>query len=327
MLNCKHVMLSTVVTMAATSMGIAHGAQDAAWPTHPVTIVVPYAPGGNTDTMARLIGNELSTRLSVPFVVENRAGAAGIVATESVAQAAPDGYTLLMGTLTQISTAPFTNKIKYDPIKDFIPVANVGGNPFVITVNSKVPAKNISELIALAKAKPHTLNVGNAGVGGLTHLSALVFASRADIDVVEVSYRGAAPALADVLAGHIDLYSGSLSEVLPHKTNPQVRLLGVSSKERIDALPDVPALGEILPGIPVVETWNGLLAPAGTPDAIVKKIADNVLAAQKTPKFAAKLAELGITPLPEATAAFSARIRKDVETWEPILKAAGVSPQ
>ncbi|OVZ56592.1 ABC transporter substrate-binding protein [Pigmentiphaga sp. NML080357] len=321
--------LRSFVAAAALAVSATAGASATAapWPVRPITIVVPYAPGGNTDLMARLIGERLAKAFQSPVVVDNKAGAAGLIAAEFVARSPADGYTLFMGTLTQISTAPFTNKIRYDPVKDFVPIANVGGNPFVITVNARVPARDVQELVAYAKRNPGKLNMGNAGVGGLTHLSGLVFAKYAGIDVVEVPYKGASLALGDVVAGQIDMYSGNLSEVVPYAADARVRLLGVSSKNRVKQLPAVPALAESLPGIPVVETWNGLLGPAGMPADVVDKISAAVLAAQADPAFRKKLEDVGITPLPEAKEQFAERIQRDIAAWKPVIEMAGIRPE
>ncbi|VCU69517.1 Tripartite tricarboxylate transporter family receptor [Pigmentiphaga humi] len=319
----------SLVAGALAASAVAFGASAAAstWPSRPITVVVPYAPGGNTDLMARMIAEQLSKSFKTPVVVDNKAGAAGLIAAEYVARSAPDGYTLFFGTLTQISTAPFTNKIRYDPIKDFVPIANVGGNPFVITANANLPVRNIAELVAYAKKNPGKLNVGNAGLGGLTHLSSIVFARQAGIDITEVSYRGAAPALLDVIAGQIDMYSGNLSEVVPYMNDNRVRLLSVSGSSRIKQLPNVPTLAESLPGIPAVETWNGLLGPAGMPAEAVDKIADAVLAAQADPAFRKRLEDAGITPLPEARQDFVKRIQQDIAVWKPIIEMAGIKPE
>jgi len=296
------------------------------WPARPVTIVVPFAPGGNTDLMARLIAEQLTKSLGGPFIVDNKAGAAGLIAAEYVARAPADGYTLFMATLTQISTAPFTNKIRYDPIKDFVPIANVGGNPFVITVSTKQPFMTLADLVAYGKANPGKLNVGNAGIGGLTHLSGLLFAKKAGIEITEVPYKGAALALADVLSGQLDMYSGNLSEVVPYVNNSKVRLLGVSSAKRIKQLPGVPALSEFFDMVPV-ETWNGLVGPAAMPAEVVDKIANAVLAAQASPEFLKRLDDAGITPLPEVKQAFAQRIRNDIATWKPMIEQAGIKPE
>lgn len=318
--------LLAVVSALTTSASKAD-TPTAAWPTRPVTIVVPFAPGGNTDLMARLIGERLTKSLGGPFIVDNKGGAGGTIAADFVARAPADGYTLFMATLTQISTAPFTNKIRYDPIKDFVPIANVGGNPFVITVSTQKPYKTMAEMIEYGRRNPGKLNMGNAGVGGLTHLSGLLFARRAGIDVTEVPYKGAALALADVLSGQTDLYSGNLSEVLPYANNPKVRLMAVSSKSRIRQLPDVPTVTELFPDAQPVETWNGLVGPAGMPGAIVDRIADAVMEAHASPDFQKRLEDAGITPLPEARTAFAQRIRNDIATWKPIVEHAGIKPE
>ena len=296
------------------------------WPSRPVNLVVPYAPGGNTDSMARVVGERLGKLLGQPVVVENRAGAGGMIAAEYVAHAKPDGYTLFFGTITQVSTAPFTNKIRFDPLKDFIPVANVGGNPYVIAARADAPFDSLATLVKYAKEHPGKLNVGHAGVGGLTHLSAVLFLHRAGVEANMVSYRGGAPALADVLAGHIDFYSGNLSEVIPYYKTGKLRLLGVSSATRVPQLPDVPTIAETYPGH-AVETWNGVLAPSGTPAPVIDLLASELAKIHAEPDFQEKLVSMGVSPIPEVKDAFRRRILDDITKWKPVIVNAGIKPQ
>lgn len=298
----------------------------AEWPERQVTLIVPFAPGGNTDSMARITAARLTESIGRPFIVENKGGAGGTIAAEYVARAKPDGYTLFFGTVTQLATAPFTNKIQYNPKRDFVPIANVGGNPFVIAARKDAPFSTLSELVNYGKANAGKLTVGHAGVGGLTHLSAALFLRRAGIDAVMASYRGAALALTDVLAGHIDFYSGNLSEILPYAKTGELKLIAVSSPRRIDQLPNVPTIAETYPGY-VAETWNGILGPAGMPQAAVNQIAAAMTKAYVDPKFIAQLQVIGVTPIPEVKDDFAKRIADDTAKWKPIISDAGIKPE
>lgn len=311
------------VGIVASSIQVARAEQ---WPDRAVTVVVPYAAGGNTDNMARMAAERLTKALGKPFVIENRGGGGGTIAADYVARSKPDGYTLFFGTLTQISTAPFTNKIRYDPVKDFVPIANVGGNPFVITVNTQRPFKTLVELVKYGKENPAKLNVGNAGVGGLTHLSAILFLHRAGITATMIPYKGASLALTDVITGQLDFYSGNLSEALPHAKGGKVSLLAVSSAQRVKQLPNVPTIAETYPGH-TVETWNGFLGPAAMPPEIVDKIAGEMKKIHSQPDFQAKLEDAGITPLPEFKQEFAQRIQNDIAKWKPIILGAGIKPE
>jgi tripartite-type tricarboxylate transporter receptor subunit TctC len=296
------------------------------WPERPVTLVVPFSAGGNTDSMARVTAEALTKVIGKPFVVDNKAGAGGTIAAEYVAKFAKDGHTLFFGTVSQISTAPFTNRIRYDPLNDFAPVANVGGNPFVIAAKADATFKTLQELVAYGKANPSKLTVGHAGVGGLTHLSAALLLSRAQVNSVMVSYKGGAAALTDVLSGQIDFYSGNLSEVLPYAKSPRIRLLAVSSLSRDLNLPDLPTIAEIYPGH-AVETWNGILAPASMPPGAVQVLIAAMREIHADPAFQKRLEALGITPIPEFGDDFRKRIVADTEKWKPVIQAAGITPE
>jgi tripartite-type tricarboxylate transporter receptor subunit TctC len=301
-------------------------AQAADWPERPVTLIVPFAPGGNTDMMARIVADRLTQSTGKPFIVDNKAGAGGTIAADYVAKTKKDGYTLFFGTLTQIATAPYTNKISYDPLKDFVPIANVGGNPYVIAARPNAPFKTLPELVKYGRENPGKLTVGHAGVGGLTHLSAALFLSRAGISAVMVPYKGGAPALVDVMSGQTVFYSGNLSEVLPYARSDKLRLIAVSSSSRIPQLPEVPTIAETYPGH-VVETWNGILGPTGMPDAGVEFIASEMTRLHANPEFQAKLVAIGVTPIPEIKDAFKQRILADVNTWKPVIQVAGIVPE
>ncbi|MPS25678.1 tripartite tricarboxylate transporter substrate binding protein [Pigmentiphaga sp.] len=312
---------------AAIAAGPAAALAADAWPSRPVTIVVPFAPGGNTDMMARMMAERMSKVFGKPFIVDNKGGAAGTIAAEQVSRAQPDGYTLFMATMTQIVTAPMTNKIRYDPIRDLAPIINVGGNPFVLAVNPQRNFRTVTDLVNYAKANPGKLNVGHGGNGTLTHLSALLFLSRVGVTATTVPYRGGAPALADVLAGQIDMYSASVSEVMSYaKTPEKLTLLAVSSDKRLPQLPSVPTIAETYPGHEV-DTWNGLMGPAGMPADVVARLAEEGRKMINEPSFRAQLENAGITPLGEMPDAFAARIKAETAKWKPVIQAAGIEPQ
>lgn len=311
-------------TLLASAPFVARAEEN--WPNRPVTIVVPFSPGGNTDLIARMMAEKLGQRVGKPFIVDNRGGAGGLIAAEYVARAKADGQTLFMSTMTQIVTAPMTNKIRYDPIRDFAPIINVGGNPFVLAASARHGFKTLADLVNYGRANPGALNVGHAGTGGLTHLSALLFLTRAGVQATMVPYRGGAQALADVLAGQIDLYSASVSEVLPHATTGKLSLLAVSSAKRLAQLPALPAIAETYPGH-VVETWNGLVGPTGMPEAVLARLADEGRRIVADPAFRTRLEEAGITPYGELRDAFAARIKTEQGLWQPVIEAAGIEPQ
>lgn len=296
-------------------------AQD--WPKRPVKIIVPYAPGGNTDAIARITAERLGTALGQPVIVENRGGAGGAPAADFVAKSPADGYTLFVAALSQFGPVPLTQKVNYDPLKDFTPIANIAANGFVIAVNPGLPVTDLKGFIDYVKARPGKLNYGSGGTGSLTHLAALLFLSRAGLDMTHVPYRGGAPALADTLSGQVQMYAGSPSELMQHAAAGKIRLLGITSERRNAQLPDVPAIAELYPAFAAV-TWNGLLAPAGLPPAITSRLAGEVQKLMKDGPFLERLSKLGLDPVPTTPASFSAEIRKEHAMWRDLIKSANV---
>ena len=310
--------------LLAAAVSLPAIAQD--WPARPVRIVVPYAPGGNTDSIARITAERLSSTLGQQFIAENRPGAAGFIAAEFVAKAPPDGYTLFMGTLTQISSAPYTNKLRYDPVKDFAPISVIGTNPFVIAISAALPAKTMAEFVEHVKANAGRLNYGSGGTGGLTHLSGALFLQRAGLQMTHVPYKGGAPALTDLLGGQIQMYSGSPSELLPHLQAGKLRVIGISSPTRSKHMPDVPAIAEAYSGHSAI-TWNGLLAPAKTPPAIVERISAEIQKAMRDPAFTARLDRIGVDPVLHTPAEFAQQIQREMVQWQRVIEAAGIKPE
>lgn len=299
---------------------------NAAWPERPVTLVVPFAPGGITDTLARITAARLQSALGQAFIVENQAGAAGLIATERVARAKPDGYTLSFSTITQIAIAPFTNKIAYDPIKDFKPVSIVATSPFILTTGVKFPAKTLLDFISYVKAHPGQFTYGTAGSGSLSHISAAVFLKRAGLDMTMVPYHGLAPAFTDLLAGNVQMVSATPVELLPYMQSNTVRLLASSGATRSASLPDVPTIAETIPGHEV-STWNGILAPAQTPQEVVDTLAREILAAEADKEFTGRLQKIGVDPATVTPEQFQKRIATDMAYWSKAVPEMGLQAQ
>ena len=294
------------------------------WPNKPVRILVPYAAGGNSDSMARISAQRLSETFGQQFVVENRLGANGAIATEAVARSASDGYTLLWGVQPPIAIFPAMTKVPYDSQKDFAPIAVVGTNPFVLVVNKDVPAKNVTEFIAWVKASPTTMSYAEGSLGSVTHLAMALFLKRAGLNMTNVSYRGNAPALTDIVAGHLPTMFSNLSDALPHIQSGAVRALAVSSEARVAQLPNVPTVAELgYPGYKAV-TWNGLMAPAGTPKAIVDKINSDVVKALTTPEAREALLSQGAEAAPMTPDEYGVFLKKEIDKWGKVIKEAGI---
>jgi tripartite-type tricarboxylate transporter receptor subunit TctC len=301
-------------------------AEGAAWPGRPVTLVVPFAPGGITDTLARITAARLQSGLGQSFIVENQAGAAGLIATERVARARPDGYTLLFSTITQIAIAPFTNKIAYDPIKDFIPVSIVATSPFILTTGADFPAKTLSDFVSYVKAHPGQLTYGTAGSGSLSHISAALFLKRAGLYMTMVPYRGLSPAFTDLLAGNVQMVSATPVELLPYLSADKVRLLASSGATRSALLPNIPTISETLPGHDLV-TWNGILAPAQTPQQVIDTLAHEIQAAEADEAFIARLRQIDVEPAHVTPDQFRQRIAADLEYWRKTITELGLQVQ
>jgi len=297
------------------------------WPDRPVKLLVPFAAGGDIDVTGRMMAARLSEALGQQVVVENRVGGSGIIATEAVARSAPDGYTLLWASTNVIAIAPATTKTPYDPVKDFAPVSALGESPQVLLVNSKVPARNVAELVAYAKTQSQPLAYGGGGgAGSASNLIMSLFLARAELKMTSVSYRGTAPALTDLIAGHIPVTFVPMSEAYAQRANPNVRILAVSSGKRSPRLPDVPTIGETYAGFGAV-SWTGMLAPAGTPKQIVDKLANEMVRAVKDPKFVSLLQENGIDPIAEGPEKFAAMIAAEIPVWAKAVEIAGVKIQ
>jgi tripartite-type tricarboxylate transporter receptor subunit TctC len=294
------------------------------WPTRPVTVVVPFAAGGNTDMMARLGAQHLSTKLGQSFVVENRPSAGGALATGLVAAAAPDGYTLLFAASSMINLTPQLQKLAFDPVKQLVPITNVGTGTQMIAIKRALPVKTLPEFLAYAKANPGKLNFTVAGTQNISHLAPALLFARAGVDLVMIPAKGGPQAVSDVMSGRIDLYFGNSSELLPHMDSEHIRLIAVGTAHRLAVAPDIPTVAETLPGFEF-SSWNGFLAPTGTPEPIITVIRSEIAALAKSPEISERLTKLGIIPGGLSAEQNEAVFSKDRESFAAAIKAAGIA--
>jgi tripartite-type tricarboxylate transporter receptor subunit TctC len=307
---------------------VTESAQAQNWPQKPVKVLVGFSAGGNIDNLARLTCQRLSEVFKQQFVVENRVGAMGTIAAEAVVRAAPDGYTLFWAGTGTISIFPAMGKPPYDTVKDFAPVSLIGTGPHVLIVNPKLPINNVKEFVAYVKAQPQKLPYGGGGGPGSTsNLLMALFLKRAGLEMIAVSYRGTAQAITDVIAGHIPTMFVPLPEALPHAEAGKVRIIAISDDKRSRKAPNVPTVAESgYPGYRGI-SWNGLLAPAGTPKEIIDRIATEFKRAAQDPAFAALLNQQGITPLGLSPEEFGKFLKEDMALWAEAVKIAGVTAQ
>jgi tripartite-type tricarboxylate transporter receptor subunit TctC len=297
------------------------------YPTKPVRIVVPYTPGGTVDIVARMIGERLTETLGRTFVIDNRAGASGNIGAELVAKASPDGYTLLMSSAAPLAANPaFYPDLRFQPLKDFAPIALIVIQPNILVVNPSVPAHTVREFIALAKARPGVLNYGSAGVGNSQHMAAELFRYYTDVKITHVPYKGGAGAIADLVGGKIDLLFKPIPGTIPYIRSGRLRALGVTTRERSDTFPDVPTIAES--GLPDYEYrgWIGLVAPAGTPTEIVNMLHREVAKALDD-GLAAKLREFAFVVSGSGPEEFAIFIKKELELHQRIVRAADIKPE
>jgi tripartite-type tricarboxylate transporter receptor subunit TctC len=318
-------MRAIAYALAAALMGAS--AAQAAWPERPVHILVPFAAGGITDVVARVTAERLQATFKQPFVVENEPGAAGVLAAHRLVRANPDGYTLMSCPVFQITIAPFTHKVDFDPMKDFTPISIVAVSPFVIAVRAGFPADTLAEFIAYVKSKPGQLTYGSAGPGSLSHIAAAMFLKSAGLDMIHVPYKGLSPAFTDLLAGHIDMLSATPVETKAYLDSGQVKFLAVTSAERSAQLPGVPTIAETLPSSPPVATTHGILAPARTPPDIVEAVARAIMAAEKTAEFRDRLQRIGVEPIVNTPAQFADVIAADTIRWRAVVRDLGLAVQ
>ena len=294
------------------------------YPEKPIRLVVPFPPGGPTDVVARLIGTRLAERWGQAVIVENRAGAGGSIGAEAVAGAAPDGYTLVMGSTANMAVnVTLHDKLGYDPLKDFAAINLAAVAPNLLVVNPAFQAGTVSELIAIAKAKPQAVTYASGGVGTPSHLAAELFKSMAGVQMLHVPYKGSIPALADVMSGQVSLMFDSMASALPFATSGKLKALAQTGSNRAPAAPNIPTIAESgLPGFEV-SGWFGFLAPAGTPGPIVDKLSAEISAILALPDIKERYAALGLQPGPARPEAFSAFMKAEIAKWAAVIKASG----
>jgi len=312
--------------LAAGAAALPHIAWGQAYPARPARIIVPFAPAGTTDIAARLIGQWLSERLGQQFVVENRPGGGGNIGTEAVVRAPPDGHTLLMTDPSPTIGATLYDKLNFNFIHDIVPVIGVLRSPFVVTINPAVSTKTIVEFIAHAKANPGKVNMASAGTGSTQHVAGELFKMMTGVDMVHVPYRGGGPALADLIAGQVQVAFLPPAISIEHIRAGRLRALGVTTAMRFEAFPDVPSVREFVPGYEA-STWFGLGAPKDTPREIIEKLNQQINAALADSKIKTRLVELGGTVLAGSPADFGKLIAEDTEKWGKVVKFAGIKPE
>ena len=310
--------------LAAACLAV-FAAQAQTYPNKPIKLVVGFAPGGNTDTVARVVGQKLGERLGVQVIIENTAGAGGTIGTAEVARAAPDGYTLTMGTTTThaIAVAAYA-KLPYDPVADFEPIALVANAPYLLVVNSALPAKDLKELVTLVKSQPGKFNYGSAGQATTTHLVMATLATRAGMEMVHVPFKGNAPATTAVLGNQVEILFGALPPLLQHVSTGRLRALAISTAKRSPAVPDVPTVAEAgYPGFDMA-LWLGFFAPKGTPPAIIKRLETELLQIAQSAEMKDVLEKQGLEPYAAGAADLAKLLRGEIETYKSVFKAANI---
>ena len=309
-------------------LSCAGGAAKADYPDRPIRLIAPFPAGGLADVLARAVGDELSRSLGQPVIVENRTGAGGNIGAEAVARSTPDGYTLLMTSAGILTANQFLYAtMPFDPEKDFVTVSNVADMPMMVVVGPRVEAKTLKELVAFARANPGKLNFGSPGIGTTGHLGLAMFMHAAGIKLTHVPYRGAAPAITDLLAGQIDGVVDNPPTVLPHIEAGKLRALAVAAKQRMALLPDLPTAAEAGVANYEASSWFGVVAPAGTPPAIVERLHKDIAAALRKPALQERFAKSGARLLGNSPAEFAQQIVNDRKMWGEIIRAADIKPQ
>lgn len=301
--------------------------QAADYPQRPIRLVVPYAAGGSTDTVARIVGARLGERLGQQIVVDNRTGAGTLIGTEIVQHATADGHVLLMATPPLAVNPSLYAKVSYAVERDFVAVTNVAGSSNLLVVHPSLPANSVSELVALLKAAPGKYNYGSSGVGGAGHLAMALFESMAGVDVVHVPYKGGAPAVVDLVAGRLTLMMANLTTAQPHIRAGKLRGLGVGKVKRSPLFPEMPTIAEA--GVKGYEAnnWNGVVAPTGTPRLAIERLHQEIVATLKEPAIADRMARAGLEPVGDTPAEFAQYLKSEAAKWGKLVKSAGIKPE
>jgi tripartite-type tricarboxylate transporter receptor subunit TctC len=311
---------------AAVSVARPLSAPAAGYPERPITLAVAFTPGGPSDVLARIVGKKMGEILGNTFVIENKPGAGGNIAAEFVARAKPDGYTLLMGNNSIVATNESLYKhLSYSPEKDFLPITLIGTQANILVVNPSVPARSLKELIELCKREPGKINFASSGYGAAAHLAGELFKAQAEVNIVHVAYKGAAPALQDVIAGNEQMMFATAASVVGHIRSGQLRALAVTTLKRTAILPEVPTMDEAgLPGFEA-STWHGLVAPTGTPQEIIATLHETAVKALHDTQVQASLQTLGVDIVADTPQEFAAYIKSEIPKWKAIVEASGAS--
>jgi tripartite-type tricarboxylate transporter receptor subunit TctC len=318
-------MLSRACAALALMLLAALPARAEDYPNRSVRLIIPFPPGGSNDVVGRMVANGLSARLGQQVFVDNRGGAGGVIGTENCANAAPDGYTICLISIAH-AVNPALHKLKYDPIKSFAPISILATGPNVLVVNPELPVKTVADLIALAKQNPGKLNYASAGIGSFQHVGGELFKLLAGVNIVHVPYKGGGPAMQDVIGGHMKIMFSSLIQTTPFIKTGQLRPLGTGGAKRTAVLPDVPAIGETVPGY-VADNWWGIVAPAGTPEPIIGKLHKELEAVLDAPDLKAQFAHEGAQPLKMSSAEFATYIQREIDKWSQVVKDDNIHAQ
>lgn len=320
-------LIQSGLAATALSLGTSRLAHAQSYPSGPVRIIVPYGPGGATDTLARMLAHELQTALGGSFIVVNKAGGGTQIGTDAIAKATPDGQTLGMIDSAFVINPGLVSSLPYDTRRDFVPLSLTATAQLVLSVHPSIPAKNIKEFIAFAKANPGKLSYSSAGVGSAPHLAGEQLRKAAGLDVTHVPYKGGSAAFSDMLAGHIQFGFTTVSSMVDHIRAGTVRAMAVTGAKRSPLLPEVPSMPEV--GLPTVdaEPLFGLIAPTGLPQAIQDRVSEIVSAAVRNGELTSKLAKLGFNPVGSTPVEFGARLDSEISKWTAVIKAAGITPQ
>ena len=296
------------------------------WPTGRVTFVVGFAAGGSTDIAARIIAQQLAVKLGQPVVVDNRPGVSGVVANSYIASAKPDGHTFLFGSGSLASGPSLLKSLPYDTAADFVPISQLTTIPTILTVHPSVPARNVREFVEYVKANPGTVNYGSAGPGSLQHVAGALFANMIGGSMVHIPYKGGAPAIADLVAGRIQVIFGPIVELMPFVKSGAVRVLGVTSQQRAAAFPEAPPVSDAVPGFEI-STWHGIFAPKGTSPEVVEAMNRAIVSVLGDPVTKARLIGLGLDPVGTSSQEFSKFFRDEIQRWKELIQTAGAKPE
>ena len=318
-------MVTARAAVGALLIPLCASAYAADYPQRPIRLIVPFAAGGGLEITARSIGQKLTEKRGQSIVIDNRPGAATIVGSEIAAKASPDGYTLLMITTTFAINPSLYGKLPYDPVREFAPVTQINSVPNILVVNPSIPAHSVRELIALAKAKPGQLNYASAGSGTSPHLAAELFKTMAGIEMTHIPYKGIPPAVTDVIAGRVTMLMTTTISAAPHVKSGRLRALAITSPKRLAAMPEVPAIGETVPGYEA-DAFQGMVAPAGVPREIVRQLADDIAAIVRLPEIRERIIADGAEPIGSTPEAFGAFLKKEMLKWGKVVKESGARP-